>query len=328
VGPSADGRALPVDFYWFSDGLFVVDGVGEARRWIGSKVLRFGTRDVEQILADLPPYVPRDNPMGIRWIGPARLTQIDYLQALGGASDPDHATLTLRERDGSVRVVTLQGGEVRPLPKLVAPFGDTTGAPLYLRHVGVPYWMAALEDVGAIYVQFNQVRNQEAGESLEAFAHRVRGAVEDPDVRALIVDVRHNSGGNSYLLPPLLRVLAYFEESRPGRRIFYLAGRNTFSAAQNFSTKVQALTRATFVGEPTGASPRFTGEGPYWFELPFSRARASISNWYHQFTFWPDRRLWIAPEVPVEPTSEDYFAGRDPALEAVLALVRAGGGSH
>ncbi|MGE0555559.1 MAG: hypothetical protein AB7R55_19165 [Gemmatimonadales bacterium] len=328
VAPATDDRALPVDLYWFSDGLYVVDGVGEARRLIGSKVLRFGAREVDAVLADLPRYVPRDNPMGVRWIGPVLLTQIDYLQALGATDDPSRATLTLRGRDGFVREVMLEGGELRPRPKLVAPFGDTTRAPLYLRHVATPYWMTRLDSLGAIYVQFNQVRNREDGESLAEFARSLRTAVEDDAVRTLIVDVRHNNGGNSYLLPPLLRVLAFFEESRAGRRIFYLAGRNTFSAAQNFSTQVQRLTQAVFVGEPTGSSPRFTGEGPYWFELPFSRTQVSISNWYHQFTFWPDRRLWIAPEVPVEPSAADYFAGRDPALEAVQAILRKGPGAR
>ena len=141
----------------------------------------------------------------------------------------------------------------------------------------------------------------------------------------LIVDVRHNSGGNSNIYPPLLRVLSYFQESAPDHRIFFLAGRNTFSAAQNFSTNVERLTNAIFVGEPTGASPNFVGEGPNLFELPYSRAQVSISNWYHQFSFWSDTRSWIAPAIPVELSSADYFANRDPVLDAVLALIRAGG---
>jgi hypothetical protein len=30
---------LPIDLYWFSDGLFVVVGQGEAAQWTGSRVL-------------------------------------------------------------------------------------------------------------------------------------------------------------------------------------------------------------------------------------------------------------------------------------------------
>jgi hypothetical protein len=85
---------------------------------------------------------------------------------------------------------------------------------------------------------------------------------------------------------------------------------------------VERLTNATFVGEPTGASPNFVGEGPILFDLPYSKTKATISNWYHQFSFWPDRRTWIAPDIPVELSSVDYFANRDPALQAILDILR------
>ena len=32
-----------------------------------------------------------------------------------------------------------------------------------------------------------------------------------------------------------------------------------------------------------------------------------------------DRRVWIDPEISVPPTADDYFSGRDAALEAALA---------
>ncbi|MEO8452613.1 MAG: tetratricopeptide repeat protein [Gemmatimonadota bacterium] len=322
VAPADSGKLLPVDFYWFSDGLFVVNGIGDAKRWTGSRVLKFGSQNVEALLAQLPAYVSRDNPMGVRWIGPVMLTRLDFLQAMGGTSDPSRATLTLRGPTGAVTDVALEGGPNRPRPKLVPPYGDTVRAPLYLKRVTTNYWFTPLPEVNAVYFQFNQVINQPGGELLAQFAPKLLEAVKDPSVKNLIIDARHNNGGNSYLYPPLLRIFAYFQESSPGRQLFYVVGRNTFSAAQNFSTNVERLTNAIFVGEPTGSSPRFTGEGAIWFELPYSRVRASISNWYHQFTFWSDSRPWISPAVPVELSSTDYFAGRDPALEAVFDLIR------
>ena len=234
---------------------------------------------------------------------------------------PGRATLTLRDRTGAVTDVRLEGGPNRGRPKLAPPFGDTTRAPLYLKRVGTNYWFTRMPEVNAVYFQFNQVVNR-VDEPLAEFAPKLLEAVKDPAVKNLIVDARHNNGGNSYLYPPLLRIFAYFQESSPDRRLFYIVGRNTFSAAQNFSTNVERLTNAIFVGEPTGSSPRFTGEGAIWFELPYSRARASISNWYHQFTFWSDSRPWISPAVPVDLSSTEYFAGRDPALEAVFELIR------
>jgi hypothetical protein len=47
------------------------------------------------------------------------------------------------------------------------------------------------------------------------------------------------------------------------------------------------------------------------------RAAISVRHWV--FSDPDDPRLTIEPDIPVEVTAADYFAGRDPALEAALA---------
>ena len=56
--------------------------------------------------------------------------------------------------------------------------------------------------------------------------------------------------------------------------------------------------------------------------LPFSGIPVVISTRYHQ-TEDMDQRQWIAPKIPVQLSSTDYFANRDPLLEAVLEVIRA-----
>jgi len=46
----------------------------------------------------------------------------------------------------------------------------------------------------------------------------------------------------------------------------------------------------------------------------------TISTRYHQ-TDDQDQRTWIAPKIPVQLSSEDYFANRDPVLDAVLNVI-------
>ena len=37
---------------------------------------------------------------------------------------------------------------------------------------------------------------------------------------------------------------------------------------------------------------------------------------------YPDlHRIWIAPQVPVSLSSSDYFAGMDPAMDAILEII-------
>ncbi|HEX6066559.1 MAG TPA: hypothetical protein VFZ04_20135, partial [Longimicrobiales bacterium] len=52
--------------------------------------------------------------------------------------------------------------------------------------------------------------------------------------------------------------------------------------------------------------------------------RANISWRWHQYSQAVDHRMWLAPKIPAEMTSADWFSGRDPALEAILQVLREG----
>jgi hypothetical protein len=46
--------------------------------------------------------------------------------------------------------------------------------------------------------------------------------------------------------------------------------------------------------------------------------QVGVSTRYWEFADPDDPRLTIEPDVPIPPSSADYFAGIDPALEAAL----------
>lgn len=312
--------SLPVRLYEFSDGLFIVDAVGEARPWIGHQVLTFGPRPAHELIGELPAYVHHDNAMTVKWLGVHYLLpSLSFLHAAGATADPSQATLTLRGPDGAEHTVTLAGGDhLGSFAGKLGPFGDAQ-PPLYLRDIERNYWVAPLPDHEAVYFQFNQVRNADGGPTINAFADSLRAMLQRSGASSLIVDVRHNNGGNNGLLRPLVNMLVWWEQDAPGRRIFVIAGRNTFSAAQNFINQVERWTDAVFVGEPSSSRPNFAGESTNLL-LPYSRVRGSISTRYWQDSGPLDARPWIAPHVPAPLASDDYFANRDPALEAVLEI--------
>lgn len=319
---SFESASLPVLFYLFGDGLHIVDAAGDARRWIGARVVQVGERPVEEILAELNAYVHHDNAMTVRWLGVHfSLRRTALLEALGATDDLSCATLVLRDREGHEHTVTLEAGEYEFRRKLRPPAGTAASdQPLYLRHVDRQYWLEPLPDADALYWQFNQVRDREGGPSIAEFADTLRHALERTAARNLVVDVRHNNGGNNGLLRPLIQTLIWWEADGPGRRIFVIMGRNTFSAAQNFLNRVERWTDAVFVGEPSSSSPNFSGEETE-LVLPYSRVRGSISNRYWQDSDPDDERPWIPPQVPTGLSSDEYFANQDPALAAVLAII-------
>jgi hypothetical protein len=242
------------------------------------------------------------------------------LQAIGAVDDTLAVDVTVRDRAGRERTVRVDSaGPGFAMVRLRPPAGAAAPAPAYLQDTAVLSFRP-IADTRAVHLLYNAVA-EPAGETTAEFAARLKDALRERGATDLVVDLRNNGGGNTYLYPPLLNAIVHFRESAPGNRVWVIVGRHTFSAAQNFATTLERyITDATFVGEPSGSRPNFVGESPP-VVLPYSGLRASISSRYHQNVDFTDRRQWIAPRVPAPLSSADYFANRDPALDAVVRLL-------
>jgi tetratricopeptide (TPR) repeat protein len=315
---------LPIDLYRFTDGLYVIGGTGSAASLVGSRVERLGGVDADAAIERVAPFVTRDNPIGVLWNGPYFLEYPALVRAIGGDStgDPNQVRLMLRDAAGQPREVTVTGGDLRPPAKLVVPPGRGGPIPLYLSRPDDNYWLRALPAESAVYVQFNQVQDQ-GKVTIAAFADTMLAALRRRQARNLIIDVRRNNGGSSTLNRPLVRAMVQFEGWGPDRQIYVIVGRNTFSAAGNFLNAVERITNARFAGEPSSAKPNSVGEDTEIL-LPYSGIRGSLASRYFQDSDPNDDRLWIPIDIPVELTSRDYFANRDPVLAAVLETARRG----
>jgi hypothetical protein len=133
------------------------------------------------------------------------------------------------------------------------------------------------------------------------------------------VDLRWNNGGNTFLNEAVLHALMRSPKlAQPGRCVVII-GRRTFSAAMNAAAYFERHLEPIFIGEPTGGKPNSPGD-EVWSTLPYSGISFNLSDVLWQ-AGWPyDVRPWIAPHVHVPPRFADYKSGRDPALEAALAL--------
>lgn len=311
-------HVLPLRFFLFSDGMYVIDAFPGYERWIGSKVVRFGTTPASLVVDRMRPALSMDNRFTYLWTVPAFLSFRGYLENFADGVDPDSVALTLEplgEKERRVVVAPVVAPPLRGMPKLLASrVPNAPPAPLYLSDVTQNFWFKPLADT-VLYVQFNQVMNSPQ-ESLAAFAQKLDASVRQMNPRAIIVDARHNNGGNLNLLPPLIDVFRKYESARKDGRIYVLMGRNTFSAAQVFLAQMDRDTRAIFAGEPSSSRPNFVGEETP-VQLPWSGAIGSISDRYHE-TIPGDTREWIEPDIKLTLSSADYFVNRDPLLEKVL----------
>ncbi len=314
---------MPLDLYMFIDGLHVRGAPREHDALVGARVTRLGAVDVDEALRRFRAYVSVDNAMGYRdWAG-AALASPDILEAIGALNGDGALDLTVITPEGEERqerivaressLADLRRGAISGFRYAAAE----SPTPLYARRPGDSLWFERLPEHEAVYFWFGQVGDA-PDRSFEQVCDEVFGLVESSGARRLVIDMRTNSGGNSGLLMPLLHGLIRCEQVNQPGRLFVIIGRRTFSAAMNATTLIEAHTHATFVGEPTGSSPRFVGESTS-FVLPCTGYRVYCSSRQWQHLSSTDERTWIAPQIVAEMSAADYRSGRDPAMEAIIA---------
>lgn len=314
-------KRLPVQFYQFDDGVFIVNAEEKFRQWIGYRVDSIGAEPIEAALEKTNAVNARDNNMQTLWLGPYYLGLPDVLKGLGIIKNPDQVVMTLSDSKGMSREVTMNpiDWNFTGFPKL--PQLATETQPLFLSKMNDPYWYSFLGNDSVIYIQFNAVTSKE-DQSLEDFNTELRNQIAQSGTQNLILDVRHNHGGDGSLVPPLLKTLQNFEIMNPEGKVFVIIGRETFSAGHNLLTEITKNIDSILVGEPSGSKPNHIGESG-WFQLPYSGLTGLVSTQFHQDSKPEDHRKWIAPHIPVSLSSTDYFNGDDMVLNTIMELIKA-----
>ncbi|REE79722.1 hypothetical protein BX611_2617 [Lutibacter oceani] len=321
TSPNKDAlKKLPVQFYQFSDGIFIVDAEIGFEKWIGYEVESIENTNAEEALQKTNAINARDNDMQTLWLGPYYLGLPDVLKGLGIVENANQVAITLKDRSGKSQKIIMNpvSWNFSDFPKM--PKLKDKEQPLFLSKTEDPYWHKLIPENNSIYVQFNIVTQKET-QTLKDFNIELRSQISKNKVHHLILDLRHNHGGNGSILPPMLKTIINFEIMNPDGNVFVLMGRETFSAAQNLLTDITKYTDAILVGEPSGSKPNHIGEAG-WFKLPYSGLMGLISTQFHQTSKAEDNRNWIAPHIPVNALSTDYFNGNDKALNTIMEVIK------
>ena len=85
------------------------------------------------------------------------------------------------------------------------------------------------------------------------------------------------------------------------------------------TARLEAQTDAVIVGEPTAGCPTFYGD-VVELPLPHSGLAILVTEMLEVGVDPDDTRSTIALDAVAELTQEDWAAGRDPALETILAV--------
>jgi hypothetical protein len=307
--------SLPLRLWLFPDGIHVVASLAPYEDLVGVRIVTIAGHPAEEAIRTLDPIIPRDNASTVRLLTPRYLLMPEVLHGVGLLDEVGPVDLEVVDTTGAKRTVA-----VSPIP--MADYNDWAGAyglflPAdpdvpYLSRMDEPLWWTRLADDETLFVQYNRVEFMYG-----SLLHDLAVDAAAPGVKRVVVDIRHNFGGEVQTLEAVVNVLATREAERADR-LFLITGRNTFSAASLFAAKLQARTHLTIVGEPMGGSPNAWGN-PDDITLPWSGLPVGVSTTFELATTADDDRLTIEPDLSVELSFDDWAAKRDASLEAILA---------
>jgi hypothetical protein len=308
--------SLPLRLWAFPDGVHVVDALAPDEDLVGAEITSIDGVPIDEAVASLDPLIPRDNESTVRLLLPRFLLIPQILHGAGLIEDPGRVELELVVDSGGTRTTR----SLDPIP--MADYNAWAGAyglhlpddprVRYLSRAAAPLWFedAAL---GIVYVQYNRVDGVDVAD-LAA----LRTRLEEPDLTSVIVDIRHNYGGEVRAIAPVLEALA---SERDDAHRWLVTGRNTFSAGSIFAARYSADEEVTVVGEPMGGSPNLWGNSRP-VELGDTGLVLDVATTFEVGVSPDDERLTIEPDVEIDLAPDDLASGRDPVLDTILAADR------
>ncbi|HEY3955733.1 MAG TPA: hypothetical protein VGM53_20375 [Streptosporangiaceae bacterium] len=323
---------LPVDLYWYHDGLHVRAAHPQWPQLAGARVLRLAGASGARLLDALLPLVSRENSWRGLELAPQLMSRPELLYGLGIGDDPSEVTCDV-DVGGVAKRISLPA-----LPPAAAEPDDwvsaasagqpSTGQPNTGQPSTLDRWPGNLATLplpgadGVTVLKYDSVRDDEDGTLAGKFGAAFR-SLDMNGGRGLVVDLRNNGGGDNTLSWPLINgIKARPDINQPGR-LFALVGRGTFSAAMHCAVYLERHTECVFAGEPTGNSPNHFGDARDYV-LPNTKLAVRVSSLWWQESLPYDDRPSITPQHHVEYTAADYARGHDAGLAAVTDQFRNG----
>lgn len=308
-----EGRTYPLITHWFSDGLYVIRAGTGLEKTVGCRVSRIADTDIDEAYTAVSTLISHENEQWVKYVSPAYLMVPEILGALDILPDPETASFTFAAPDGAEFEMTIAPTISDLWTDHLSPTAILPDPLLYQRSAEAINWLSYLPDSKTLYLQYNVCGGSDLAERLLPEAKVI---LDTRPVERFVIDLRNNFGGNSSILAPVIGEIEKRRSFNEEGRLFALISRKTFSSAVLNAIELKSRTKALLFGEPTGGKPNCYGEVRS-LTLPNSQLKVSYSVKY--FSLWPEDTPSLMPDVAVEVTAADYFAGRDPVMEAVLA---------
>lgn len=292
------------------DEVVIVDALPPYEGLIGARVDTIEGHATADGMAAIDPIVPRDNSQTVRLLMPRFLLIPQILRGLGLADDGS-ISLGVSPVDGAPTTVDVEPVPMAEYNAWAGPYGLHLPANpdvRYLSRIDDALWWEVLDDDETLYVQYNRVDRLPATQIAD-----LEGVLGDALIGRIVLDVRHNFGGELSELNAMTPILVDAAKGEPNR-LFVLIGRNTYSAGSLLAARLEQDAQATLVGEPTGGCPTIWSD-PSDLPLPWSGITVGVAGDIAVGVDPNDPRLTVEPGVSAILSIDEWVDGIDPALE-------------
>lgn len=309
----SDGNRFPLKFYWFEDGIYVIDTIPEYNEIKECRLSKINGVDINEIVKEVANLIPNFNNQWVKYNTPSLLVAPNILYGIDIIDSKDKETFTFINNEDvefSMDIKSSKADTISWIDK------ESESLPLHMQNTDKFYWFEYMTENNLIYYKHDVCRDQKENPSID-FSIELFNLIKEKNPDKLILDLRDNSGGDSRYIDNIIdKINLTAPELNAENKLYIITGRKTFSSAVLNCLYARANSNAIFIGEATGGNPNGYGE-VLIMELPNSKKKLSYS--IKKFESFDKAMNTFEPDINVEINSTDYFEDRDPVFEAIIS---------
>jgi hypothetical protein len=311
---------LPIECYWFEDGLYILRSRMEYQELIGKKITSINGIPLERVIDSLSTLIPGTNASLVKASIPRMITWTQLLQTFG-FSGSTRIQMGVEDADGQMIQSLIE------LPARESELGSVQpdSLPLGWQDRKAYFRERYFPAEKIYYIQYNKCWSRETEvefgsgasalfmPSFREFEKLVFHTLRKQEVDKLVFDLRFNNGGNS---TQGTRFIERLRKTRFGEhgKVYLIVGRETSSEAIINAVDLMKRFDVVVVGENSGGKPNDYGDVRR-FVLP--RSNLVVNNPTRYYALVEGDPQSIIPDIPAPESFSTYMAGIDPAFEAI-----------
>jgi hypothetical protein len=321
---------FPLRFRIFPDGLYIIAGSQNYQKGIGKKVVSISGTPVAEVIDKISQFPSADSLIRKRVSTEMFLYLPETYDYFNLITPLGKIELVLQDLNGKRSNLELSKtwdkgladfswDSLNPfIPKEFLSVHDVMGTkkPFYLRNLTNNYWYGFIDEPEKyMYLQINFPFKKTGGQLPTDFHLNWSRDLWKSKAEVLIIDLRNDPGGSISLGNPIPGILStLFHEHPTLRGVAVLMGTDTVSAGVILVAQLEDAIAPVIIGSPSGSSPNMFLQATK-IDLPYSKIRFEVSTDKYIITRELDTRRYIAPDIPMALSFDDYANGRDPLIE-------------